>query len=187
MTPAIQALLQEAQTHMKKTLQHYDELFAKIRAGKATPALLEHLKIDYYGAPTPIKHLATFTVQDTRTLLVQPYEPQFAKSIEKAVAEANLGLSVGIEGKAVRVVFPSLTEEQRKKLVKQVRELAEEARVAVRNIRRDILENLRRLSKDGVPEDLTRKAQEELQKITDKHIAEIDRLAEAKEQELLTV
>jgi len=187
MTPDIQALLKSAEEHMKKTLAHYDELFAKIRAGKASPALLEPLKVDYYGAPTPLKHVATFAVQDSRTLLIQPFEPSLAKPIEKAIAEANLGLSVATEGKAVRVVFPSLTEEQRKKFVKQVKDLAEEGRVAVRNIRRDSLEELRKLQKNGTPEDLVRKAQDDLQKLTDKYIVEIDRLAEAKEHELLTV
>nr|BAL57439.1 ribosome recycling factor [uncultured Bacteroidetes bacterium] len=187
MTPEIQTLLKETENHMKKTLVHYDELFGKIRAGKATPALIEHLKVEYYGAPTPLKHVATFAVQDTRTLLVQPFDPSLVKAIEKAIAEANLGLSVAPDGKAVRVTFPSLTEEQRKKLVKQVKDLAEEGRVAVRNIRRDSLEELRKLQKNGTPEDHIRKAQEELQKLTDRYIGEIDRLAETKEHELLSV
>jgi len=187
MTPEIQAVLRNAEEHMKKSVAHYNELFAKIRAGKATPALIEHLKVDYYGAPTPLKHVATFSIQDSRTLLVQPFEPNLAKAIEKAIAEAGLGLSVATEGKAVRVSFPSLTEEQRKKLVKQVKDLAEEGRVAIRNIRRDALEELRKLSKNGTPEDLVRKGQDELQKLTDKYIGEIDRLADAKEHELLSV
>lgn len=187
MTPEIQSLLKAAEDQMKKSITHYDELFAKIRAGKATPALIEHLKVDYYGTLTPIKHVATFSVQDSRTLLVQPFEPQMTKAIEKAIAEANLGLSVATEGKAVRVSFPSLTEEQRKRFVKQVKELAEDGRVAIRNIRRDILEELRKLIKNGIPEDTVRRGQEELQKLTDKYIAHIDKLAEAKEQELLTV
>ncbi|MCX7605691.1 MAG: ribosome recycling factor [Bacteroidia bacterium] len=187
MTPEIQHLLKAAEEHMKKSLSHYDELFGKIRAGKATPALIEHLKVDYYGAPTPIKHVATFSIQDARTLLVQPYEPNLTKAIEKSIAEANLGLSVATDGKAVRVAFPSLTEEQRKRFVKQVKDLAEEGRVAIRNIRRDSLEDLRKLTKNGIPEDLVRKGQDELQKLTDRYISEIDRLAEAKEEELLTV
>ncbi|MCS6895474.1 MAG: ribosome recycling factor [Bacteroidia bacterium] len=187
MAPEIQTLLSHAEEHMKKSLAHYDELFGKIRAGKATPALIEHLKVDYYGTPTPIKHVATFSVQDTRTLLLQPFEPQMAKPIEKAIAEANLGLSVATEGKAVRVTFPSLTEEQRKRFVKQVKDLAEEGRVAIRNIRRDILEEMRKLTKNGVPEDMVRKGQDDLQKLTDKYISRIDQLSEAKEQELLTV
>ncbi len=187
MTPEIQSLLKEADEHMQRSISHYEELFGKVRAGKATPALIEHLKVDYYGAPTPLKHVATFSVQDTRTLLVQPFEPQFAKAIEKAIAEANLGLSVAIDGKAVRVSFPALTEEQRKKLVKQLKDLAEEGRVAIRNIRRDSLEGLRKLTKNGIAEDMVRKGQEELQKLTDKYVAEVDRLASVKEQELLTV
>lgn len=187
MTPEIQSLLRDAEEHMKKSIAHYDELFGKIRAGKATPALIEHLKVDYYGTPTPIKHVATFSVQDSRTLLVQPFEPQMAKPIEKAIAEANLGLSVATEGKAVRISFPSLTEEQRKRFVKQVKDLAEDGRVAIRNIRRDTLEELRRLTKNGTPEDTVRKGQDELQKLTDRYIAHIDKMAETKEQELLTV
>lgn len=187
MTPEIQNLLKSAEEHMKKSLAHYDDLFSKIRAGKATPALIEHLRVDYYGTPTPIKHVASFSVQDNRTLLIQPFEPQMAKPIEKAIAEANLGLSVATEGKAVRVTFPSLTEEQRKRFVRQVKELAEEGRVAIRNIRRDTLEELRKLTKNGTPEDIVRKGQDELQKLTDKYIGHIDKLAEAKEQELLTV
>ncbi|MCS7297941.1 MAG: ribosome recycling factor [Bacteroidia bacterium] len=187
MTPEIQSLLKGAEEHMKKSLAHYDELFGKIRAGKASPALIENLKVEYYGTPTPLRHVATFSVQDARTLLVQPFEPHLVKSIEKAIAEANLGLSVGTEGKAVRVSFPSLTEEQRRRFVKQVKDLAEEGRVAIRNIRRDMLEELRKLTKNGTPEDLVRRGQEELQKLTDKYIAQIDRLAGAKEQELLTV
>ncbi|MCS7189157.1 MAG: ribosome recycling factor [Bacteroidia bacterium] len=187
MTPEIQSLLKATEEHMKKSVAHYDELIGKIRAGKASPALVEHIKVEYYGAPTPLKHVATFSLQDSRTLLIQPYEPSLAKSIEKAIVEANLGLSVSTEGKAVRVVFPALTEEQRKKFVKQVKDLAEEGRVAIRNIRRDNLEELRKLVKNGTPEDLVRKGQEELQKLTDKYIAEIDKLAQVKEQELLSV
>ncbi|MDW8236011.1 MAG: ribosome recycling factor [Bacteroidia bacterium] len=187
MSPQIQEVLRSAEEHMKKSLAHYDELLSKVRAGRASPALLEGLRVEYYGAPTPIRHVATFSVQDSRTILIQPYETQMAKPIEKAIAEANLGLSVATEGKTVRVVFPSLTEEQRKKFVKQIKDLAEEGRVAIRNIRRDSLEALRKLTKDGIPEDTVRKAQDNLQKLTDKYIAEMDKLAAAKEQELLTV
>jgi ribosome recycling factor len=187
MTPDIQSVLKAAEDHMKKSLAHYDELFGKIRAGKASPAFLEPVRVDYYGAPTPIKHVATIGVSDSRTLMVQPFEPKMAKAIEKAIAEANLGLQTAMDGNQLRVIFPPLTEENRKRLVKQVHELAEEGRVAIRNVRRDHLESLRQLSKKGVAEDFIRKGQEELDKITKKYIDQMDRLAGAKESELMTV
>jgi len=170
---------------MKKSLLHFEEVLGKVRAGKASPAFLEAIRVDYYGAPTPVKHVATIAVSDSRTLLVQPYEPRMAKTIEKAIAEANLGLQTA--GNAVRVIFPPLTEETRKKLVKQVHEMAEEARVAIRNIRRDHLEALRQLGKKGIAEDFIKKGQEELDKLTKKYIEQVDKLMEAKEQELLMV
>ncbi len=187
MTPEIQAVLKAAEEHMKKSLAHYDELFSKVRAGKASPAFLEGVRVDYYGAPTPIKHVATIGVSDSRTLMVQPFEPKLLKAIEKAIAEANLGLQTATDGNTLRVIFPPLTEETRKKLVKQVHELAEEARVAVRNIRRDHLEGLRQLSKKGIAEDFIKKGQEELDKLTKKYVDQVDRLASTKEQELMTV
>lgn len=187
MTPEVQNLLRETEKHMQQSVAHYDELFGKIRAGKASPALLDPIRVDYYGAPTPLKHIATIAVADSRTLLIQPFEPKMAKAIEKAIAEANLGLQSATDGAQVRVAFPPLTEERRKLLVKQVRDIAEEGRVAVRNIRRDALEALRKLGKQGTPEDVIRKAQEELQKLTERYIAQIARLAEAKESELMTV
>lgn len=180
-------MLKAAEEHMKKSLAHYDDLFSKVRAGKASPAFLEGVRVDYYGAPTPIKHVATIGVSDSRTLVVQPFEPRMLKSIEKAIAEANLGLQTATDGNVLRVIFPPLTEETRKKLVKQVHELAEEARVAIRNIRRDHLEELRQLSKKGIAEDFIKKAQEELDKLTKKYVDQVDRLANAKEQELMTV
>ncbi len=187
MAPEIQAALKAAEEHMKKSLAHYDELFGKVRAGKASPAFLEAVRVDYYGAPTPIKHISTIGVSDSRTLLVQPFEPRMLKAIEKAIAEANLGLQTATDGNTLRVIFPPLTEETRKKLVKQVHELAEEARVAIRNIRRDHLEELRQLSKKGIAEDFIKKGQEELDKLTKKYVDQVDRLANAKEQELMTV
>jgi len=187
MTPEIQSILKDAEEHMKKSLAHFEEVLGKVRAGKASPAFLEPVRVDYYGAPTPIKHIATIGVSDTRTLLVQPYEPKMVKAIEKAIAEANLGLQTATDGNVLRVIFPPLTEEIRKKLVKQVHELAEEARVAIRNIRRDRLEELRQLGKKGVAEDFVKRGQEELDKLTKKYIDQVDRLAGAKEQELMTV
>lgn len=187
MAPEIQAALKAAEEYMKKSLLHFEDVLGKVRAGKASPAFLEAVRVDYYGAPTPVKHVATIAVSDSRTLLVQPFEPRLAKAIEKAIAEANLGLQTATDGNAVRVIFPPLTEETRKKLVKQVHEMAEEARVAIRNIRRDHLEELRQLGKKGVAEDFIKKGQEELDKLTKKYIEQVDKLMEVKEQELLTV
>ncbi|MGQ9864252.1 MAG: ribosome recycling factor [Bacteroidia bacterium] len=187
MEPQVKTLLDDADKAMHQSLLHYEDLLHKIRAGKVTPAILDPLRVDYYGNATPLRQVANISVSDARTLMVQPYEPKLVKVIEKAISEANIGANPQSQGNQIRVTFPPLTEERRKQLIKQVKEIAEEGRIAIRNIRRDHLEAIKKLSKSGVAEDVIKKAQDTLQKITDKYIQHIDTLVAAKEKEILTV
>ncbi|MCS7086041.1 MAG: ribosome recycling factor [Bacteroidia bacterium] len=179
------SLVKAAEAAMKKSVEHFEQELTKIRAGKASPAIFDNVKIDYYGTPTPIGQTATITVVDARTLSIRPYEKKHIAPIEKAIIEANLGLNPQNDGVDIRVVLPMLTEERRKQLVKQVKEVAEDARVAIRNLRRDYNEQLKKLSKSGVAEDEIKAAENDVQKATDRHIAEIDKLVAAKEADIM--
>ncbi|MDX2061660.1 MAG: ribosome recycling factor [Bacteroidia bacterium] len=185
--PTTSDILNSARSAMKKALEHLEAELGKIRAGKATPGMLDHVKIDYYGTPTPIGQAATVSVADARTLTVQPYESKHIPAIEKAIRDANLGITPQNDGILIRLTLPTLTEDRRKQLVKNTKETAEEARVAIRNLRRDHNDQLKKLLKDGEAEDAVKAAEATVQKITDEHIALVEKLLEAKEQEIMTV
>ncbi len=162
--------------------------FGKVRTGRAHTGILEHVTVDYYGNPTPISQVANLTLADARTITVQPYEKNMVAAVEKAIREADLGLNPATNGNLIRVPMPPLTEERRRDLIKVVRGEAENARVAVRNVRRDSNEQLKKLLKDkSVSEDEERRAQDEVQKLTDRFIAEIDKALHAKEADLMAV
>ncbi len=162
--------------------------FAAVRTGRANPALLERVMVDYYGTPTPIQQLATISTPEPRLLTIQPWDRQMVKAIEKAIQQSDLGLTPNSDGQVIRIVLPQLTEERRKELVRLVRKEAEEKRVAIRNIRRDANEALKKLEKDGLlSEDEVRRAQGEIQTLTDHYIREVDHLLEAKEKEIMEV
>lgn len=184
----IDELKKDAQERMDKSLEALSHALAKIRTGRATPALLDNVRVDYYGSPTPISQVAQIKVEDARTLAVTPWEKQLVPAIEKAILTSDLGLNPTTAGEVIRVPMPPLTEETRKGYVKQARAEAEQSRVSVRNIRRDVLADVKSLLKEKeITEDDDRKAQDDVQKITDGFIKKIDDLLAVKEKDLLEV
>jgi len=177
-----------AEQKMKKTLETLKGDLGKVRTGRAHAGLLDHVMVDYYGTPTPIAQVANVTLIDARTIGVSPWEKKMAAVIEKAIRDSDLGLNPATMGEMVRVPMPALTEERRKELIKVVRHEGENARVAVRNVRRDANNQLKDLLKQKkVAEDEERRAQDEIQKLTDRHIADIDKLLQQKEADLMAV
>ncbi len=187
-TEMIDALLADARERMGKSLESAQHEFATVRTGRASPALLDRIAVDYYGAATPLKQLATISAPEARLLTVQPYDKSSIKAIEKAINESDVGLNPSNDGNVVRLVVPELTEERRKELVKVVRHLAEEGRVAIRNVRRDVMHDLREMKSEGeASSDDEHRAEVELQKLTDARIADLDHLLKIKEEEILEV
>jgi ribosome recycling factor len=177
-----------AEQKMKKTVETLKADLAKIRTGRAHTGLLDHIVVDYYGTPTPLSQVSNVTLVDARTIGVTPWEKKMAGAIEKAIRDSDLGLNPATSGETVRVPMPALTEERRKDLTKVVRNEGETARVAVRNVRRDAIHNLKELLKQKkVSEDEERRAQDDVQKLTDRHIADIDKLLQQKETDLMAV
>jgi ribosome recycling factor len=184
----IENFLGDATQRMDKSVEATHEHFNSVRTGRATPALLDRIQIDYYGTPTPLKNLATINAPEPRMLTIQPFDPSSIKAIEKAIQESDLGLTPSNDGKLVRLPIPQLTEERRKELVKLVRSMAEEGRVAVRNVRRDAIKHLEELVKNGdTGDDDERAAEQRVQKLTDEHVARIDDLLKRKEAEIMEV
>jgi ribosome recycling factor len=184
----IDDFLGDATQRMDKSVEATHEHFNSVRTGRATPALLDRISIDYYGTPTPLKNLATINAPEPRMLTIQPFDPTSIKQIEKTIQESDLGLTPSNDGKMVRLPIPQLTEERRKELVKLVRHMAEEGRVAVRNVRRDAIKHLEELVKNGsVGDDEERAAENRAQKLTDEHVAKIDDLLKRKEAEIMEV
>src|SRR5215212_2048393 len=184
----IDALLEDAGDRMHKTVDSTRTEFATVRTGRASPHLLDRVNVDYYGTSTPLKQLANMSAPEARMLTVTPYDKTSIKAIEKSIMESDLGLTPNNDGNVIRLTIPELTEERRKDLVRVVRGIAEDGRVAVRNVRRDIMHELRELKKDGdVGGDDEHRAEEALQKLTDQRITEIDNLLKGKEQEILEV
>jgi ribosome recycling factor len=184
----IDDLLQDAREHMEKSVEATRHKFTSVRTGRASTALLDRISVDYYGAPTPLKQLATVSAPEARLLTVQPYDKSSIKNIEKAILESDIGLTPNNDGQIIRLQVPELTEERRKQLVKVVRNLAEEGRVAIRNIRRDVMHDLRELRDAGeAGSDDEHRAEEALQKLTDEKVAELDALLKGKEEEILEV
>jgi ribosome recycling factor len=177
-----------AETKMTKSLEALKVDFGKVRTGRAHAGILDHVMVDYYGSMVPINQVANVTLQDARTIGVQPYEKKMLQAVEKAIRDANLGLNPSSQGDLIRVPTPVLTEERRRDLTKVVRGEAEKARVAMRNIRRDANDTLKKALKDkDISEDDERRAQEEIQKLTDRHILEIDKALAAKETDLMAI
>ena len=173
---------------MTKTISVLREELAAIRAGRAIPAVLDKLEVDYYGVPTRVNQLAAVSVSEARTLVIQPYDKSTLKSIEKAILNSDLGINPQNDGKSIRLAFPQLTEERRKDLVKQIRKYNEGGKVAIRNIRRDALEAFKKMQKASeITEDELKIAEKDLQKMTDDHCKELDKLLDTKEKELMSV
>ena len=183
----VDELIQDAQKRMGSSVEHTRTEFNTVRTGRASAALLDRVQIDYYGQPTPLKQLATINVPEPRMLTIQPFDPSSIKSIEKALQESDLGLTPSNDGKLIRLPMPQPTEERRKELVKIVRKIAEEGKVAVRNIRRDAVHHLKELVKGEVGQDDEHRAEERVQKLTDEHTQTIDDLLKHKEAEIMEV
>ena len=171
---------------MKRTCEFLSEQLAAVRAGKANPAVLDRITVDYYNTPTPINQIASISTPDARSLLIQPWDASALKSVEKAILASDLGINPQNDGRAIRLIFPQLTEERRRELAKQVKKYAEEAKVAVRNIRRDAVEKFKaEKKKSEITEDDLKIAEKDLQKLTDDYIKEVEKIGDAKEKELM--
>jgi len=181
-------LIQDAARRMDKSVEAVRHEFNSVRTGRASPALLDRIQVDYYGQKTPLKQLATIGAPEPRLLTIQPFDPNSLRSIERSIQESDLGLTPSNDGKLIRLPIPQLTEERRKELVKIVRQMAEDGRVAVRNVRRDVMHHLKELVDKGeVGSDEERRAEERVQKLTDEHTHTIDELLKKKEAEILEV
>src|SRR5438067_9277231 len=188
MSELIDLLLADASERMDRSVESIRHEFGSVRTGRASPVLLDRISVDYYGAQTPLKQLATISAPEPRLLTIQPYDKSSIKAIERAIMESDIGVTPSNDGNLIRLGIPELTEERRKQLVKVVRHIAEEGRVAIRNIRRDVMHDLRELKKEGeVGKDDEHRAEVELQKLTDTRIGELDSTLSAKEKEILEI
>jgi ribosome recycling factor len=181
-------LKKDARERMAKCVQNFQSDLKKLRTGRAHPSLIEHLKVDYYGSDTPLQQVANIAVEDGRTLVVSPWEKSMVQPIEKAIYKSDLGLTPMTAGTVIRIPMPPLTEERRRDITKVLRHDAENARVAVRNVRRDVMSDIKELLKEKeISQDDERRAETEVQKLTDKHIADIEQILAAKEKEVMQV
>jgi ribosome recycling factor len=184
----IEEILSDAEERMKKTVDFFRKELSTLRAGRATPTLVEKITVDYYGAPTPVNQLATISVPEPRLLVIQPWDKSAVGAVEKAIAKSDLGIHPQSDGNLIRLVIPQLTEERRGELVKFIRKKAEETRVALRNVRREANDLLKEAAKEGeISEDERDRGLDEVQKLTDRHIADTDKVLAAKEKELMEV
>ena len=173
---------------MTKTVEVLKEEYASVRAGRANPHLLDKLRVDYYGTPSPIQSVANISVPEARVIQIQPWEAKMIKEIEKAILASDIGITPGNDGKVIRLVFPELTEDRRKELVKDIKKKAEAAKVAVRNVRRDANDAIKKAAKASeISEDEQKQIEDDIQKVTDKFVAEIDKCTDAKTAEIMTV
>lgn len=187
MNEEVQLILDDANERMAKAIEHLDRELAKIRAGKANPQMLNGLMVDYYGTMTPLQQVSNINTPDARTIAIQPWEKTMIQPIERAIMAANLGMTPENNGELIRLNVPPLTEERRKNLVKQVKQESEEGKISIRTIRRDAMEEFKKLKKDGLSEDAEKDAEAEVQKIHDRYIKKVDELFEKKEKDILTV
>lgn len=180
--------ISKAEARMERRLSHLADEYAAIRAGRANPSVLDKVVVDYYGAPTPVNQLAAVSVTEARTLMVQPWDASVLRAIEKAIQTSDIGINPQNDGKALRLVFPPLTEDRRKEIVKEVSKMAEETKVSVRNVRRDAVDKVKAKKKDGeLTEDDLKKAEKKIQDLTDRFVKEIDKMAEKKQKEVMAI
>ncbi len=187
MTEDLNLILADVTDTMQKGIQHLEAELGKIRAGKASPAMLDGLTVDYYGAPTAISQVANITVLDARTISIQPWEKNMLQPIEKSIMQANIGVTPQNDGNQIRLFMPPLTEERRRELVKKASGEGEQSKVAIRNIRRDAIEQVKKLQKDGLSEDVAKDAEKNIQEVTDKFILLVEKHLAAKEKEMMIV
>jgi ribosome recycling factor len=187
MNEEIQMYLDDAKERMEKALGHLEEELTKIRAGKANPAMLKDVKVEYYGTLTPLTQMANVGTADARTIVIQPWDKKMIAEVEKAIMKANLGFNPTNNGEIIRIQVPELTEERRTELSKMVKQEGEKAKVAVRNIRRDAITDIKKLEKEGVSEDMVKEGQDKVQKITDDFTKKIDTIIDAKQKDIMSV
>ena len=184
----MKAVLKDGKTRMDKALLSLDKDFAKLRTGRASTALVEDLKVDYYGSPTPLSQIASISIPDSRTIAIQPWDRNAFGDVEKAILKSDLGMTPVNDGKIIRIAIPALTEERRKDLVKLARKFAEEGKIAIRNVRRDVNETLKKMKNDkDLSEDEMHRGQDEAQKLTDEHVALADEALSDKEKEIMEI
>ena len=187
MTEDLNFILEDTQDSMKKAITHLEAELVRIRAGKASPTMLDGISVDYYGNPTAINQVANVSVMDARTISVQPWEKNMLQPIERAIIAANIGINPQNDGNVIRLFLPPLTEERRKEFVKRSNGEGEHAKIAVRNIRRDVIEQIKKLQKDGLSEDAAKDGENDMQEITNNYISLVDKHLEAKEKEIMAV
>ena len=187
MTEDIELIIDDTKDNMSKAISHLEQELTKIRAGKATPSMLDGINVDYYGTPTAINQVANVTILDVKTVSIQPWEKNMLGPIEKSIMQANIGITPQNDGNQIRLFLPPLTEERRKELFKRASGEGEHSKVAIRNIRRDAIEQIKKLQKDGLSEDASKDAEDSIQEITDKHIVLVDKHLAAKEKEMMSV
>ena len=187
MTDELSIILMDAEEHMKKAIQHLEVELVKIRAGRANPNMLDSIVVDYYGTPTPIGQVGNISVVDARTITIQPWEKNLLQPIERAIINSNIGLTPQNDGNIIRLFLPPLTEERSKELVKRVNAEGELSKVAIRSIRRDGIEHIKKLQKEGLSEDAAKDAEKDIQTLTDRYTVQIDKHLEAKDKEIMSV
>lgn len=187
MAEDLEEILDDSKTSMQKAIDHFEAELTKIRAGKASPDMLNGLVVDYYGNPTPISQVGNISIMDARTLTIQPWEKNMLQPIERSIIAANIGINPQNDGNMIRLFLPPLTEERRRELVKRSNVEGEHARIAVRNIRRDAIEQIKKLQKDGLSEDAAKDGENDMQGITDNYISLVDKHLNAKEKEIMAV
>jgi ribosome recycling factor len=183
----VKTVLDNTRANMERSISHLESELQKVRAGKANPVMLESVQVDYYGSRVPISNTASVNSQDARTLIIQPWEKSMLTPIEKAIQMANLGLNPQNDGVIIRIVIPPLTEERRKELTKTARNLGEDAKIGIRTIRKEAMEQIKKLQKDGLPEDMAKDGEAKIQQLTDTHVVKVDKHIEQKEKEIMTV
>ncbi|HLL42962.1 MAG TPA: ribosome recycling factor [Segetibacter sp.] len=187
MTEELELIIEDAEASMKKAVGFLEAELAKIRAGKANPNMLDGITVDYYGSPTPINQVANINIMDARTISIQPWEKKTLQLIERAIIAANIGMNPQNDGINIRLFLPPLTEERRKELVKKSAAEAEHSKVAIRNIRREAIEEVKRLQKEGLSEDISKGSEKEIQDITDRYIATVEKILAAKEKDVMSI
>ena len=184
----MKTVLKKAEERMNRRIEHLNNEYSAIRAGRANPAVLDKVVVDYYGAPTPVNQLAAVSVAEARTLVIQPWDMSVLTPIERAIQKSDIGINPQNDGKTLRMIFPPLTEERRKEIVKDIKELADETKVGIRNVRRDTVDKFKAMKKDGeITEDDLKQAEKKTQDLTDKFVKEIDMLAEKKQKEVMSI
>jgi len=187
MTEELELIIEDAEASMKKAVGFLEAELVKIRAGKANPNMLDGITVDYYGSPTPINQVANINIMDARTISIQPWEKKTLQLIERAIIAANIGMNPQNDGINIRLFLPPLTEERRKELVKKSAAEAEHSKVAIRNIRREAIEEVKRLQKEGLSEDISKGSEKEIQDITDRYIATVEKILAAKEKDVMSI